>query len=257
MRTFIEETLREAGAVALSLAGRVASERKADQSLVCAADIKVEKLIMGRIAERFPGEAVIGEESGATTGSVAGCLWAVDPIDGTNSYLWGLPGWTVCIGVLEGNAPLAGGAFLPRTGELFYAERGEGASRNGCPLPSLAPLEVDSQTTLFIPSSRKRFYKLDYPGKSIAYGSAGVHVSYAAGGGAIAALVDRPRIWDILGPLAVLAGVGGGAFHPDGRPLDLAALTGGEKAEGAVFFGLEENAAKIFPCIEVYPRPEE
>ncbi|MEE9274229.1 MAG: inositol monophosphatase family protein [bacterium] len=259
MRKFIEETLREAGSLAHSLAGAAKGERKADRSLVSEADREVEVRIKERIAGRFPQDRIIGEELGSANGAAppGGRLWAVDPIDGTNPYLMGLPTWGICIGVMEDGAPLAGGFYMPVTEELFLAERGKGATRNGEPLPSLASMELDNQTVLFSPSSRKRFYKLDYPGKSVAYGCAGAHVAYAAMGGGIAALVDRPRIWDILGPLAVLAEVGGGAFHPGGRPLDLTALAMGEKAEGPVFFGLLENAERVFPCIEVYPRPKD
>ncbi|MDA0998883.1 MAG: inositol monophosphatase [bacterium] len=255
MRLFIESVLREAGALAASLAENAKSERKEDRSLVSEADREVESLIQKRIQEKFPEDAIIGEELGAA-GSPGGRLWAIDPIDGTNPFLWGLPTWGVCIGVMEGGAPLAGGVFLPRAGELFLAEKGQGATRNDAPLSPLRPITLDNQTPLLGPSSRKRFYKLDYPGKAVAYGSAAAHIVYAAAGGGIAALVDRPRIWDILGPMAVMLEVGGGACHPGGTPLDLGGLANGEKAEGPVFFGHPENAEQLFPCIEVYPRPQ-
>jgi myo-inositol-1(or 4)-monophosphatase len=183
-------------------------------------------------------------------------LWAIDPIDGTNPFLNGLPSWGVCIGVLEDGKAVAGGMYLPRLNELFVAACGEGATRNGEPMPSLSPMEIDNQTVLLSPASRKRFYKIEYPGKSMAFGSVAVHVAYAATGSGIAALVDRPYIWDILGPLAVLEELGGGAFHTDGRPLDLNTLANGEKEENPLFFGLRENAEKLFPLIEVYPRPK-
>ena len=266
MREFIGELLREAGEMALSLADSARGERKADRSLVSEADRRVETLITGRIAERFPEDGIIGEEHGAAasnstagvrgSGSDSRRLWAIDPIDGTNPFLNGLPTWGVCIGALEGGTPAAGGIFLPRLGELLIGVRGEGATRNGVPLPPLRPMEIDNQTVLLSPASRKRFYKMDFPGKSMAYGSIAAHVAFAATGGGIGALVDRPYIWDILGPLAVLHEVGGGAFYPDGRPLDLATLAGGEKEESPLFFGLPENTEKLYPMIEITPRPE-
>ncbi|MEE9256284.1 MAG: inositol monophosphatase family protein [bacterium] len=259
MRKFIEETLREAGALALSLVNGVRSERKSDRSLVSEADRKVETCITGRVAGRFPDDRMIGEEHGAAreNDDQAQRLWAIDPIDGTNPFLNGLPSWGVCIGLMQGGEVLAGGVYLPRLDELFVAVRGEGATRNGEPMPRLAPMELDNQTVLLSPASRKRFYKIEYPGKSMAFGSASVHVVYAATGSGIAALVDRPYIWDILGPLAVMQEVGGGAYHTDGRPLDLTTLAHGEKEERPLFFGLRENAEKLFPLIEVYPRPKD
>lgn len=257
MLAFIEELLREGGALALALAVGAKGERKEDRSLVSEADREVERLLLERIARRCPDDRILAEESGgASRGETAtGRLWAVDPIDGTNPYLHGLPTWGVSIGVMEGRAPLAGGFFMPAAGELFLAARGEGATRNGRPLPPLAPRAIDNQTLFFGPSSRKRFYKIDFPGKTVAFGCAAAHVAYAAAGAAVCAVVDRPRLWDILGPMAVLAEVGGWAYYPDGRPLGLASLANGEKADGPVFFGLEANAAQMFPMLEKFEKP--
>ncbi|MBT7856192.1 MAG: hypothetical protein HN720_04620 [Nitrospinaceae bacterium] len=258
MKKFIEETLREAGKMALSLAPEAKGERKADRSLVSEADRRVETYITGRIAEHFPDDRLIGEEHGAAgDNDIAGQrLWAVDPIDGTNPYLNGLPTWGCCIGVMEAGVPLAGGIFLPRVDEMLIAARGDGALRNGEPISPISPMEIDNQTVMLSPSSRKRFYKMTYPGKSMAYGSIAAHVAYAITGNTIGVLVDRPYIWDILGPLAVLKEVGGWAHYPDGRPLDLATLAHGEKEELPLFFGLLENTRQLFPMIEVYPRPK-
>lgn len=258
MIEFIEKTLRDAGGLALSFAEGAKGVRKRDRSLVSEADFEVEKFITARIGASFPDDGVIGEELGGGEAAARRRprLWAVDPIDGTNPFLSGLPVWGVSLGVMENGSPLAGGFYMPVVDEMFLARAGEGATRNGRALPGLEPMEITSQTVMLGPSSRKRFYKLDYPGKSAAYGSASAHVAYAAAGGVIAALVDRPRIWDILGPLAVLREVGGGAYHPDGRALDLELLANGRKAEGPVFFGLKENAEKIFPCIEIRSGPD-
>ncbi len=257
MLASIERILKEAGELALSFADNVRGVRKKDRSLVSEADLAVEKFIVSRLRAAFPDDAVIGEEFGGEAAPPRARLWAVDPIDGTNPFLHGLPTWGVSLGVMENGAPLAGGFYMPAVDEMFLAARGEGATRNGKALARLASIEISNQTVMLGPSSRKRFYKMDFPGKSVAYGSASAHVAYAATGGVIAALVDRPQIWDVLGPLAVLQEVGGGAYHPpEGRTLDLEKLASGEKAEGPVLFGLRENAEKLFAHIEVYPRPQ-
>ncbi len=257
MMQFIERTLKDAGELALSFMSNARGEQKQDRSLVSEADFEVERFIISRLKTSFPNDNVIGEElgGGESTSRKRSRLWAVDPIDGTNPFLNGLPTWGVSIGVMEDGEPIAGGFHMPVVDEIFLALKGKGATRNGKALPNLQDMEINNQTVMLGPSSRKRFYKLDYPGKSVAYGSASAHVAYAATGGAIAALVDRPQIWDILGPLAVLREVGGNGYHPDGRVLNLQKLANGEKAEGPVFFGLRKNAEKVFPHIEVYPRP--
>lgn len=257
MITFIEKTLKDAGKLALSFINNAIGTQKQDRSLVSEADFEVERFILSRLKTSFPNDNVIGEElgGGKTQPQKHSRLWAVDPIDGTNPFLHGLPTWGISIGVMENGKPIAGGFYMPAVDEMFLAIEEEGATRNGKRLPNLKDMEITNQTVMLGPSSRKRFYKLDYPGKSVAYGSASAHVAYAATGGVIAALVDRPQIWDILGPLAVLKEVGGNGYHPDGRIIDLLKLANGEKADGPVFFGLKENAEKIFPLIEVYARP--
>ena len=258
MIEFIEKTLKDAGKLALSFTHNVKGILKQDRSLVSEADLEVEKFILSCLKTSFPNDNVIGEElgSGEAQNQKHPRLWAIDPIDGTNPFLNGLPIWGVSIGVMENGKPIAGGFYMPAVDEMFLALEGDGATKNKKKLPNLKDTEITNQTVMLGPSSRKRFYKIDYPGKSVAYGSASAHVAYAATGGVIAALVDRPQIWDILGPLAVLQEVGGGAYHPDGHSLNLEKLASGEKAEGPVFFGLKENAEKIFPLIEVYPRPK-
>ncbi len=257
MLEFIENILKDAGELALSFTDKAKGVRKQDRSLVSEADFEVERFIISRLRGSFPGDAVIGEElgGGETQPQRHSRLWAIDPIDGTNPFLHGLPTWGISIGVMENGKPIAGGFHMPMVDETFLAIQGAGATRNGKTLPFLEAVEITNQTVMLGPSSRKRFYKLDYPGKSVAYGSASAHVAYAATGGVIAALVDSPQIWDILGPLAVLAEVGGGAHHPDGRALDLKKLANGEKAEGLVLFGLKENTEKILSCLEVYSKP--
>lgn len=258
MMRFIERTLKDAGELALSFMNNAIGEQKQDRSLVSEADLEVERFIISRLKTSFPNDNVIGEELGVgeSQPQMQPRLWAVDPIDGTNPFLNGLPTWGVSIGIMENGKPIAGGFYMPVVDEIFLALAGKGATRNGTALPNLRGMEINNQTVMLGPSSRKRFYKLNYPGKSVAYGSASAHIAYAATGGVIVALVDRPQIWDILGPLAVLQEVGGGAYHPDGLPLDLQNLVNGDKADGPVLFGLKENAEKIFPLIEVYPRPK-
>ncbi|MFQ5896072.1 MAG: inositol monophosphatase family protein [Nitrospinota bacterium] len=255
MRGFVEELLREAGALALRHFRRVAAETKQDESLVSEADRAVELFLRESIERRFPDHRVLGEEFGEGARRESPFVWAVDPIDGTTPYLRGLPTWGVGIGLLEGGRPLCGGFFLPALGDLFLAQRGEGAWCNGERLRPLAPAEVTKQTVLFIPSSHKRRFAIAYPGKRVSYGSAGAHVAYTARGCAIAAVVDRPRLWDILGPASALWEVGGCAEMAYGGEFRWEVLLGGEKAAGPVVFGRPENVRTVQPYIEPLELP--
>jgi myo-inositol-1(or 4)-monophosphatase len=65
-------------------------------------DRRVETLIRARLAERFPGHDVIGEEMEERPGRGQDCVWAVDPIDGTTNFVNGFPMFAASIGVLRG-----------------------------------------------------------------------------------------------------------------------------------------------------------
>jgi histidinol-phosphatase len=110
--------------------GTAAVETKADQTPVTLADREAERLIRGVIAGVFPDHAVLGEEDGETAGA-APVRWIVDPIDGTRSFVRGVPLYGTLIGVEVGGEPMVGVVYLPALDEMVAAARGLGCTRNG------------------------------------------------------------------------------------------------------------------------------
>jgi histidinol phosphatase-like enzyme (inositol monophosphatase family) len=100
-------------------------ERKADQTPVTIADRASEELLRKRISERFPDDAILGEEFGVTEGT-SGYKWALDPIDGTKSFIHGVPLYTTLVAVLRDEQPLIGVIHSPATAETAYAATGGG-----------------------------------------------------------------------------------------------------------------------------------
>src|SRR5262249_42104884 len=98
-------------------------ERKKDHSPVTIADPEAEQLLRRRIAERFPDDAVLGEEFGEAAGK-SGFQWVLDPIDGTRSFVHGVPLYTTLVAVLAENEPQIGVIYAPACGELVYAASG-------------------------------------------------------------------------------------------------------------------------------------
>lgn len=119
----------EAGAVTLEHFRRpdLAVERKADHSPVTVADRAAEELLRTRIAQRFPDDAILGEELGAAAGT-SGYQWVLDPIDGTKSFIHGVPLYTTLVGVLEGDRPAIGVIHAPAAAETVYASVSRGCS---------------------------------------------------------------------------------------------------------------------------------
>ena len=101
-------------------------ETKPDHSPVTAADRECEQRIVEILRGRFPDFGFFGEESGERAGRAAK-RWIVDPIDGTKSFVRGIPFFATLIGLEEEGEVTAGVIHAPATGELLWALRGEGA----------------------------------------------------------------------------------------------------------------------------------
>ena len=105
------------------------AERKADGTFVTPADREIEALVRERIAARFPGHAVLGEEAGEEAGEGGGARWIVDPIDGTHNFMRGIPVWATLIACERGGAVELGVVSAPALGARWRASRGGGAWR--------------------------------------------------------------------------------------------------------------------------------
>ena len=126
----VTDVARVAGRVALSYYGRSMSvDTKTDGSPVTRADREAEQAARQWISRRFAGDEVLGEEYGLTPGT--GRRWFIDPIDGTKTFVRGVPFWGSMIAVAEGNTVIAGAVYCPAVDELVSAAIGEGAFLNG------------------------------------------------------------------------------------------------------------------------------
>ena len=128
-----ESFAREAGEVTLRWFGAgIGAESKEDGTPVTIADREAETLLRTRIGDRFPGHGILGEEFGETDAG-ADIRWILDPIDGTRSFIHGVPLYGVLIGIEMEGEPVVGVAHFPATRETVVAGRGFGARYNGNP----------------------------------------------------------------------------------------------------------------------------
>lgn len=105
-------------------------EIKKDETPVTRADREAEELIRKVIGKHFPSHAILGEEYGSTAGD-AKYRWIVDPIDGTKSFIRGVPLYGTLIGVEVDGIPTVGVIYVPALDEMVYAANGHGAFWNG------------------------------------------------------------------------------------------------------------------------------
>ncbi|PKL95550.1 MAG: inositol-phosphate phosphatase [Gammaproteobacteria bacterium HGW-Gammaproteobacteria-8] len=107
-------------------------ERKADASPVTEADRECERAIRATLLEAFPEHAIYGEEYGHS--GQHRCLWLVDPIDGTRSFIRGLEFWSVQIALMVDGELVLGVSSAPPFGETAWAVSGRGAWLDDVPL---------------------------------------------------------------------------------------------------------------------------
>jgi histidinol-phosphatase len=108
--------------------GRFTIETKADLSPVTVADREAEALLREAVAAAFPDDGFLGEEFGDTPGS-SGYRWILDPIDGTRSFVRGIPVWGTLVGLEYRGELIAGVVEAPALGQSWRALRGDGAWR--------------------------------------------------------------------------------------------------------------------------------
>jgi myo-inositol-1(or 4)-monophosphatase len=141
----LTETVREAGALALSLfRTELKNWTKGASSPVSEADIAVNDLIEKRLRSATPDYGWLSEESADDESRLGKHLvWIVDPIDGTRGYLAGREDWCVSVALVEDASPVLAAVFVPASDEFFFAARGQGATRNHVPIRATSGTGLD------------------------------------------------------------------------------------------------------------------
>ena len=142
LRTDLDRRAEVCRAVALS-AGEIARagyarqqasgsfRMKGPQDYLTETDAAVEDHIRAALAEAFPDDGFLGEETG---GTIRDATWVVDPIDGTANFARGIPHWCIAIAFAQGGQPEIGAIYNPALDELYFARRGGGTTRDGRPV---------------------------------------------------------------------------------------------------------------------------
>jgi myo-inositol-1(or 4)-monophosphatase len=123
----------EAGAYALARSKQDYEQwEKAGGEPVCEVDLAVDALLRERLRAIDPDAGWLSEESLDDRQRLGReRVWVVDPIDGTRDFLRGRPGWAVSVALVEGGRPSLAVLDAPARSEVWLAEAGRGATRNG------------------------------------------------------------------------------------------------------------------------------
>lgn len=198
-------------------------ERKSDDSPVTIADREVEMMMREAIIKRFPDHGIVGEEFDRKNEDSL-VQWILDPIDGTKSFIHGIPLYTTLIGVLVKGEPVVGIIYAPALNELCEAARGKGARLNGeiCHVRKCTDLSEATFLSTSVSMPSKANYKEAF-GTLVeksrihrTWGDAYGHMMVAAGR---ADLMFDPvlNIWDAAPLLTIMQEAGGKFCDTSGK----------------------------------------
>ncbi len=233
MESTVIECATSAGKLLLRHFGKVRNVRvKENQSsVVTEADLASERHILSLIRRRFPDHNVVAEESGfQDRGSVY--TWVVDPLDGTSNFAAGLPWFGVLVNVLECGSPLLAAMYLPIEDRLYFAARGQGATRNGRPvhvtresrwsrLLCAYGLDTGSDPEL-VRRQGLLLGGLVGLARNVRATNSLIDFAYTIDGRLGAVVNLNTRIWDIAAPALLLPEAGGELTDLRGRPIRFA-----------------------------------
>ena len=221
---------REAGELIADALGKSQQvDHKSPINLVTAIDRAAEELIVRGIADRFPDDQIVAEES-ANARPGSGPCWYVDPLDGTTNFVHGLPQCSVSIAFVEGADVQAAVVLDPCKGELFEAERGSGARLNGAPIRvSSTPRLGDSLLVTGFPYDRREhaaFYLSYFEAFMLKaqdlrrFGSAALDLCYLAAGRFDGFFEWKLHPWDTAAGWLIVEESGGKVTDFDGSTYD-------------------------------------
>jgi len=178
--------------------------KKGPGDFVTKTDQKVEEIIIEELERARPGYNFIAEEGGTTKEKKSEFTWIIDPIDGTNNFLHGIPHFAISIGLEKNNEIIAGMIFDPIKNEIFFAEKENGAFFNNHRIRVSKKNELNN--CLFATGGKtKQEPDLSYR-KS---GCAALDMAYVAAGRYDGYFQHDLNLWDIAAGIILVKEAGG------------------------------------------------
>ena len=222
-------------------------QTKSDGSLVTEADLATEEFMIAELQKLFPEDSIVGEEHGCQ-GGTSGRLWTIDPIDGTRSFVHGVPLFATLLAMMDSTGPRLGVTVIPALDEAVWAGRGLGAyHRSGTGIRPARVSSTSSLETACITTSGLEYlpaklgaWLTQRRGVTRTWGDGYGYVLLATGRADI--MIDPGlSLWDVAPMLVIVPEAGGCITTLDGG--DVRLEDGNTAAEGAVGGGVEDGGA--------------
>lgn len=229
MLNVVVEAAQKAGEVLAHYFEMTALERevKDDKSFCTRADRESEEIIVSILKKTFPGHGIVGEE-GTNHNPNTRLQWIIDPLDGTNNFVNGIPLFAVSIALLENNTPILSVVYNPITRSLYSAEKGNGMIYNG-KSARVSDQTADAGIVGFGPGGKEGKQKLDriftnatlYFKSKRYLGATALELAYLARGGTEAFICLGLKKWDYAGGALLIQEAGGTITDFQGKPWTL------------------------------------
>lgn len=208
--------------------GAVSNKHASGFDPVTEADREAERAIRAVIKEAFPDHGILGEEFGPENES-ARHVWVIDPIDGTRSFISGVPLWGTLVGLTEDGDAIAGMMSQPFTGELFFADgmgsfyEGPGGARRLQTRSDAGLAEATLCTTtpaLFRDLRRESYDRLEAAVRLARYGTDCYAYAMLAAGHIDLVVEVGLQSYDIVALIPIIEKAGGVVTNWDGGPAE-------------------------------------
>lgn len=208
-------------------AGKLTIKNNDASDFATKADVEAERIIVKILSNHFPSHNILAEEgSGIKKGSEY--TWAIDPIDGTISYVAGIPNFTVSIGLLKNNLPILGVIYHVTAKDLYYAEKNKGTFLNDQKISVNHKDELAKSVLSFDfghKNSRQEKFNtyisplLNKVGYVYSLGSGALELAYTSCG-ILEALIQTGGVWDVLAGTVIVREAGGKVTDLEGEEID-------------------------------------
>lgn len=219
IRSVAVRAAKKAGAMLLkefAQFDRTTIEIKSHGQILTQADLASNRIIIQEIKNAFPEHDILSEETG-DDGITSEYLWVIDPIDGTTNFSFHNPLWSISIGVVHNGEIVLGVVYVPTQKEMYVAEKGKGATRNG-KLIHVSTITTERALHTFCHGGSKRDIEL-----AMAYatnrkeqridcrqlGSAAIELAYVASGRVESFVIPGTKPWDVVAGVLLVKEAGG------------------------------------------------
>lgn len=218
MKQLLLDTIKEAGALSLKYFRKeYTTSRKGSQDIVTEADTAIETFIRKKLEPT--GYNILGEEEGFAQAD-SNYTWYIDPIDGTRNFNRGIALYSITIALAKQGEIIMGAIYDPVADELFFAEKGKGATLNG---QKIYVRHAEPHETIFTCSAsyakqlRKDLFLL-----TRVLGSAAIELAYVDCGRSQGCALRNLKPWDFAAGALLIKEAGGNVtdIHGDSFNLD-------------------------------------